>query len=93
LSCHLLKTSQVLAIALALALAGANAAAQITPGAPTKEYIRLADRLIAIEHTPQPGSLPGGLASTPVNSTCSQNGATFASGVFTVTGTGLNGLG
>jgi hypothetical protein len=67
--------------------------AQITPGAPTKEYIRLADRLIAVEHSPQQGVLPGGLASTPINSACSLNGATFSSGQFSVTGTGLNGLG
>ena len=71
----------------------AKAQPQIAPGTPAKEYIRLADRLIAIEHFPQPGSLPDGLASTPINSACSLNGATYSNGLFTVAGTGAGGLG
>jgi hypothetical protein len=79
-------------LCLVLAWSCASAEPQITPGAPTKEYIRLADRLIAIEHTPQPGALSVGLSSTPIASSCSLNAVTFASGQFSVTGTGLNGL-
>jgi len=78
---------------LALLSLFAKAQGQIAPGTPAKEYIRLADRLIAIEHISQPGSLPSGLASTPINSACSLNGAEFSNGLFTVAGTGVGGLG
>lgn len=78
---------------LALFPALAASQQQISPGAPTKEYIRLADRLVAVEHMTPPGSLPDGLSSTPVNSTCSLNAAASSSGLFTVAGTGASGLG
>jgi len=86
------KVLQTSLFLLLLGLASLNLVAQITPGAPTKEYIRLADRIIAIEHISQPGSLPSGLTSTPINSACSLNGATYANGLFTVAGTGTAGL-
>lgn len=78
---------------LALLLICAKAETQIAPGTPAKEYIRLADRIIAIEHKPQSGTPPVELTSTPINSACALNDATLASGVFTVAGTGINGLG
>lgn len=87
------RNARTVLLLLALFSPFAKAPAQIAPGTPSKEYIRLADRLIAIEHTPQTGSLPSGLASTPINSACSLNGATFSNGVFTVAGTGAGGLG
>ncbi|MGH9786350.1 MAG: hypothetical protein ACRD88_19450 [Terriglobia bacterium] len=81
------------ALCLAFLVSVPKVDAQISPGAPTKEYIRLADRVIAIERIAQSGGLPNGLVSTPINSTCSLNGAAHVNGAVTVAGTGANGLG
>src|SRR5262245_43542854 len=79
-------------IFLILAAASAKLSAQISPVAPTKEYIRLGDRIIAIEQTPVSNMLPTGWTAAPVNSSCSLNSTTFDKGVYAVKGTGSNGL-
>ena len=48
LMCHVFKTATL----LILTLVSMKLDAQISPSAPTREYIRLTDRVIAIEQKP-----------------------------------------